>query len=231
MTYTMKLLDIKKETYETTFGTCELCMFVGDHTDVDLVMDINGEKHTVPTGEWCYGDYFTYFYIDNTADFAHWLSTQEFDGESPHDGDDVLSAVKDAVELYHKHLYMNRLHDRGMKYYNVYIEVDVHTDYETPLYTDLCNEVTDYLKNKSNLYEESDFYMFGGYPFEVKLPDGKREPRYSFTTDSMEAASLDDIRDTAQYIEDMVRVIVGDDITIVTEMDYSDEDGEHHMYL
>ena len=74
----IKLVDHKSDTYETEFGTCELCMFTGLATETSLKFQYeDGYTEWVDAFEWSWGDLFE-VYIDNLADFAHWLQQQDF---------------------------------------------------------------------------------------------------------------------------------------------------------
>ena len=72
-----KLIDIKQETEEVEFGTCELCMYIGDLTTEHYVFeDENGKIITIEGGCWDWGDYIYYTYTDvNILDFAAYIST------------------------------------------------------------------------------------------------------------------------------------------------------------
>ena len=72
-----KLIDIKQKTEEVEFGTCELCMYIGDLTTEHYVFeDENGKIVTIEGGCWNWGDYITYTYADiNILDFAAYIST------------------------------------------------------------------------------------------------------------------------------------------------------------
>lgn len=76
-----KLIDIETETEEVEFGTCELCMGIGDlTTDHYVFEDENGIRITVEGGEWDWGDYSHYTYSDiNVIDFAAYISTLDID--------------------------------------------------------------------------------------------------------------------------------------------------------
>ena len=76
-----KLIDIETETEEVTFGTCELCMSIGDlTTDHYVFEDENGVRITVEGGEWDWGNYYHYTYSDiNIIDFAAYISTLDID--------------------------------------------------------------------------------------------------------------------------------------------------------
>ena len=72
-----KLIDIKQKTEEVEFGTCELCMYIGDLTTEHYVFeDENGKIITIEGGCWNWGDYINYAYADiNILDFAAYIST------------------------------------------------------------------------------------------------------------------------------------------------------------
>ena len=72
-----KLIDIKQETEEVEFGTCELCMYICDLTTEHYVFeDENGKIITIEGGCWNWGDYINYAYADiNILDFAAYIST------------------------------------------------------------------------------------------------------------------------------------------------------------
>lgn len=76
----VKLVDFKTNTYETTFGTCELCMGTGMATEESMKFEYDdGYTEWVDLYFWSWGDLMTIDEIDNTANFAHWLSKQELD--------------------------------------------------------------------------------------------------------------------------------------------------------
>lgn len=94
MTYTLKLTDFYSDSYETDFGTCDLCMSTGIHEEEHFVFETSdGTVIDMENGYWSWGDYYTLLYIDNTADFAHWLSKQEFDGEAPKTEEELQSVI------------------------------------------------------------------------------------------------------------------------------------------
>lgn len=72
-----KLIDIQQKTEEVEFGTCELCMWIGDLTTEHYVFeDENGKIITIEGGCWDWGDYINYTYADiNILDFAAYIST------------------------------------------------------------------------------------------------------------------------------------------------------------
>lgn len=76
-----KLIDIETETEEVEFGTCELCMRIGDLTTAHYVFeDANGIRITVEGGEWDWGGYSHYTYRDiNVIDFAAHISTLDIE--------------------------------------------------------------------------------------------------------------------------------------------------------
>lgn len=76
--YRVRLLDYNEYSQETTFGTCDLCMYTGTAENPTFTFEFTdtatGEK-TVRDVEgymWDWGDYFT-VYIDNVALFGDWL--------------------------------------------------------------------------------------------------------------------------------------------------------------
>lgn len=75
----LKLVDHISETYPTTFGTCELCMHTGETTDTTLIFQWeDGTEFRADAFYWSWGDKFD-IYIDNLAEFALWICTQDFD--------------------------------------------------------------------------------------------------------------------------------------------------------
>lgn len=75
----INLVDHRSETYETTFGSCELCFHTGEATETELKFQYeDGSTNWVDTFFWSWGDFFE-IYIYNLADFAHWLNEQDFD--------------------------------------------------------------------------------------------------------------------------------------------------------
>ena len=71
-----KLIDIISSTEKVEFGTCDLCMYVGDLTTESYVFeDEKGEKITIEGGAWNWGDYMRFTYVDvNVIDFAEYIS-------------------------------------------------------------------------------------------------------------------------------------------------------------
>lgn len=101
MTYTLKLIDFKTKSYETTFGTCDLCMSTGMHTTEHFIFETSEDKVIyMENGFWDWGDYFTLIEVENSADFAHWLSQQEFEGEAPQDERDLQREISNIAEKY-----------------------------------------------------------------------------------------------------------------------------------
>ena len=238
MTFTMKLIDIKKDTYEAVYGTCELCMSTSMHTDTYFVMDIGGTVYTLETGEWDYdddndyfyewthGDYNEYFYIENTADFAYWLNTQEFDGDAPKDSIEALRKLRDAVDLYDEYLYLQRTKERGIKYYNVTISCDIQGDeLKNSPRRKLIKEVREYLKNDDNLYDENGFYTFFTDPLTVNLPDDNESQAsaYSFITNIKGARSLESLKEAAYHIDGMLRDVAKEGTDIITTVEFAEE--------
>lgn len=77
-----KLIDIYSNTEEDVeFGTCELCMYIGDLTTEHYVFEDEDEKRiTLEGGEWDCGSYSNYTYRDvNVIDFAEYISTLDIE--------------------------------------------------------------------------------------------------------------------------------------------------------
>ena len=92
----IKLIDISTNTYETVFGTCDICLSTGIAEEQTFIFDIGGEIRQVDGFYWSYGDLFT-TWIENTADFAYWLSQPEF----PEDF--VLEGYSDLQDLVYEY--------------------------------------------------------------------------------------------------------------------------------
>lgn len=77
-TYRVRLLDYNEYSQETTFGTCEICMYTGiaeNPTFTFVFTDtVTGEEtmSNVNGYRWDWGDYCTVD-IDNVARFGDWL--------------------------------------------------------------------------------------------------------------------------------------------------------------
>ena len=77
-----KLIDIYSNTEEDVeFGTCELCMYIGDLTTEHYVFqDESGKRTTLEGGEWDWGSYSNYAYRNvNVIDFAEYISTLDIE--------------------------------------------------------------------------------------------------------------------------------------------------------
>ena len=76
-----KLIDILSSTEKVGFGTCDLCMYIGDLTTESYVFeDEKGEKITIEGGAWNWGDYCHYAYSDiNIVNFATYISTLDIE--------------------------------------------------------------------------------------------------------------------------------------------------------
>lgn len=75
----INLIDKYSETYETTFGSCEMCFYTGRATETQLKFRYeDGTTEWVDTFLWSWGSLFE-IEIENLADFAHWLNEQDFD--------------------------------------------------------------------------------------------------------------------------------------------------------
>ena len=76
----LRLIDLRDgETEETTFGTCEICMYTAPHTPSFLVFKLGDETREYETGEWDWGDYIVDLNIDNVAAFAQFLVERKID--------------------------------------------------------------------------------------------------------------------------------------------------------
>lgn len=75
----INLVDKYSETYETTFGSCEMCFYTGRATETQLKFRYeDGTTEWVDAFFWDWGSLFE-IEIENLADFAHWLNEQDFD--------------------------------------------------------------------------------------------------------------------------------------------------------
>ena len=77
-----KLIDIYSNTEEDVeFGTCELCMYIGDLTTEHYVFeDEDGKRTTLEGGEWDWGSYSNYAYRNvNVIDFAEYIRTLDIE--------------------------------------------------------------------------------------------------------------------------------------------------------
>lgn len=78
ITYRVRLLDYNEYSQETTFGTCDICMYTGTATNPTFTFEFTdtetGEKtvRDVRGYEWDWGDYSTVD-ISNVALFGDWL--------------------------------------------------------------------------------------------------------------------------------------------------------------
>lgn len=130
MTYTIKLVDFETKFYDTTFGTCDLCLSTGEHREEIFVFQVSGGRTIeLENGYWCYGDYFTLFEIDNTADFAHWLSSQKFHGKRPENEDELGEIITRAVEDYDLYLVDRTYREElGFYIYGIELHTSFHPD-------------------------------------------------------------------------------------------------------
>ena len=53
----IKLIDVKREPQEVTFGTCELCMYTGFADEPVLIFEVDGKQIEVDGYYWDWGDY------------------------------------------------------------------------------------------------------------------------------------------------------------------------------
>lgn len=127
MSYSLKLIDLKTKSYETTFGTCDLCMGTGVHTEEHMIFETSeGKTIDMETGFWNWGDYFYILTVDNTADFAHWLSTQEFEGDAPQDESDLQDAIRDIEDMYNNARESEKYENMGYPIYNIELSITMN---------------------------------------------------------------------------------------------------------
>ena len=103
----LKLVDVENNTYQTTFGTCDLCLSTGTASEDTYVFraladDGYAEIVEVEAFFWSWGDLFTVD-VDNQILFAEWFNAQEFEVDST----DQLhySWLDDIVDQYHNAQY------------------------------------------------------------------------------------------------------------------------------
>ena len=89
----IKLHDYESEFEEdVTFGTCDMCMYVGDAEYPYFYFQYeDGTTKKVEGFFWDYGDLYT-IYIDNIPAFAAWLNNQDFEEDY---------AIEDYTDLNH----------------------------------------------------------------------------------------------------------------------------------
>lgn len=105
MTYSLKLIDFYNRSFETTFGTCDLCMSTGIHNEEHFVFETSDNNIiTMENGYWDYGNYYKLLTIDNTADFAYWLNNQKFDGNAPETEEELQEIFSNIVLEYESSL-------------------------------------------------------------------------------------------------------------------------------
>lgn len=75
----IKLIDMHINSYETEFGTCDLCMSTGTAEETRLLFEWeDGTQFKANAFFWDYGDMYS-IDIYNTADFAHWISQKDLE--------------------------------------------------------------------------------------------------------------------------------------------------------
>lgn len=96
---------VHTRSYETTFGTCDLCMSTGIHNEEHFVFETSDNNIiTMENGYWDYGNYYKLLTIDNTADFAYWLNNQKFDGNVPETEEELQKIIPNIVLEYESSL-------------------------------------------------------------------------------------------------------------------------------
>lgn len=124
MTYTLKLIDFYTDSYEATFGTCELCMSSGVHDEEHFVFETSeGNVINMENGYWYWGDYFTFIEVGNSADFAHWLSQQDFEGEAPQDESELQKEISHIGNKYLSCKEGERYEGLGYSIYNIELSI------------------------------------------------------------------------------------------------------------
>lgn len=75
----LKLVDIDINSYETEFGTCEVCMSVGEaHEPTYYFEKCDGTTFSIDGYYWSWGDLVT-IDIGNVIDFASYINSLDFD--------------------------------------------------------------------------------------------------------------------------------------------------------
>ena len=82
----LKLIDVENRTYQTTFGTCDLCLSTGTASEDTYVFraladDGYAEIVEVEAFCWSWGDLFT-VEVDNQILFAEWFNAAGIEVES-----------------------------------------------------------------------------------------------------------------------------------------------------
>lgn len=97
-----KLIDVVGQVDEdVTFGTCELCMSIGDlYYNEFIVEDVYGNKYVFVDGFWSWGDWITFMYdnIHNVIQFAEWFSEQDLPPKL--DSNTFWNAVNEYIKKY-----------------------------------------------------------------------------------------------------------------------------------
>lgn len=131
MSYSLKLIDLKTDSYEATFGTCELCMGTGVHIEEHMIFETSeGKIIDMENGFWCWGDYFTLLDVDNTADFAYWLSTQEFEGDAPQDESDMQENITLIGDKYGIYCRECEAKNKGYEIFDIEFFIELQSDVE-----------------------------------------------------------------------------------------------------
>lgn len=81
----IKLIDVVTETYDTTFGTCELCIHTGEATEPTFhFQKEDGTEFEVEGYYWNWGDLST-IYVDNIIELADFISRQTYPDDTTFD--------------------------------------------------------------------------------------------------------------------------------------------------
>jgi len=212
MSYSLKLIDLKTKSYETTFGTCDLCMGTGVHTEEHMIFETSeGKTIDMETGFWNWGDYFYILTVDNTADFAHWLSTQEFEGDAPQDESDLHDVIRDIEDMYNDARESEKYESMGYPIYNIELSIEVDSYEgvyeEDPIENNFLNCILD-TKGIEDVEGEGHISLFCGY--------NKNDEKMPYTTqiygEGFAAKNVNDVFLVAQnLIEETCRYTENDD--------------------
>ena len=104
-----RLADVKCIVEEDVeFGTCELCSYFDSHYyDVLIFEDETGHRYEEENGGWSWGDYDTYWNIDNYVKFADFIKDRDYNAVSNEYG-----SMYDIVNT----MYSDYLESEGRKY-------------------------------------------------------------------------------------------------------------------
>lgn len=91
----LKLVDIDINSYETEFGTCELCMSVGYAYEPTYYFEKDdGMTFHIDGYYWSWGD-LDYIEVDNVIEFAAYINSLDFDENTDFNYSWLNSIVED----------------------------------------------------------------------------------------------------------------------------------------